>query len=155
MEKAILLLGSNEGEREERLQQAVENIANQIGDITSLSNIYQSEAVGYESSSLYLNQVIVVQTDLEPFELLACTQQIENLLGRVRSKTERYTDRTIDIDILFYGDRIIDSETLTIPHPLIAEREFVLRPLMDIESTMKHPQTGVKIEEMWRKFKYF
>lgn len=155
MERVTILLGSNQGNREEFLRQAIEYISTEVGNIYSLSNVYQSEAVGYRSENQYLNQALTVDTELAPQELLTCTQAIEAKLHRVRSITERYTDRTIDIDILFYGNIVIDTPRLTIPHPEIANREFVIRPLMDIIPTYEHPVIGESIEEIAKKIKLF
>lgn len=94
-----------------------------------------------------------VQTALSPHEVLAATQQIETRLGRTRSTTQRYTDRTIDIDILFIDSLIINTPTLSVPHPRISQREFVLRPLIEIIPEYKHPQTGEKTKEMFEKLK--
>lgn len=155
MEKVILMLGSNLGDREEYLRQATELITLQVGNICSMSNVYKSTPHGYISQSEYLNQALIVETDLQPMELLDVTQGIESQLHRVRSLTERYTDRTIDIDILFIGNEIFSNERLTIPHPRIGEREFVLLPLSQIAPHFKHPQTGLTIEAMLTKMKIF
>lgn len=149
--QTTLLLGSNQGNRQHILNQAIEKIETTIGNISSTSAVYQSKAHGYESTHPYLNQALVVQTTLTPHQLLKQTQTIENELGRTRDPNHRYSDRTIDIDILFYENNIIDTPELTIPHPRITERQFVLEPLKDIIPHYIHPQIGLTIREIWVK----
>lgn len=129
MSSAILLLGSNLGDRAAYLAAARRAIELDAGAIARLTDELRTEPWGYESSNFYLNQIVVVDTELEPLELLDVLQGIESDLGRTRSQRERYTDRTIDIDILYYDSLIVDSERLTLPHPRIDERDFVIKLL--------------------------
>lgn len=129
MSSATLLLGSNLGDRAAYLAAARRAIELDVGAIARLTDELRTEPWGYESSNFYLNQIVVVDTELEPLELLDVLQGIESDLGRTRSQRERYTDRTIDIDILYYDSLIVDSERLTLPHPRIDERDFVIKLL--------------------------
>ena len=129
-------LGSNLGNREQHLEKARVAIQQKIGVIIAQSSISESEAEGFEGNS-FLNQVIKIETTLLPELLLQKTEEIERKLGRTQ-KTEIkngkpvYKNRIIDIDILLYDDLQIDTETLTIPHPRMLEREFVMKPLKEI-----------------------
>lgn len=111
--------------------------------------LYESESWGFKSEP-FMNQIIKIETELSPDKVLEHTQQIETQLGRVR-KTSGYEARTIDIDLLYYDSLIIDSSDLTIPHPRIAERRFVLVPLAEIAPDLKDPVTGISAQEMLQK----
>ena len=137
MEEAILLLGGNLGNRELVLAQAMEKIEEYIGEITAHSSIYESEPWGFEDKNQFLNQAIKVNTQLNPQQLLDKLLEIEQSLGRVR--TGKLSARTIDLDILFYGNQKITTETLTIPHPRISERLFTLLPLAEIMGNSQLP----------------
>ncbi len=133
----VLSLGSNVGDRLNYLTLSKTAIQNYIGSIKLSSNIYETEPWGVDNQDSYLNQVIAVQTDRTPNELLNYIHLIERELGRIRRV--HYGPRTIDIDILFYGERIIDIENLKIPHPHIQKRRFILVPLSEILPKMQHP----------------
>ena len=111
-----------------------------------MSSGYATEAWGFESD-IFLNQVIILESELEPSEILKRTQLIENELGRSRNSTG-YEARTIDIDLLFYDNQIVNTPELTIPHPKIGERRFVLIPLNELVPDKCHPVTGIKIADM-------
>ncbi|MBE6275460.1 MAG: 2-amino-4-hydroxy-6-hydroxymethyldihydropteridine diphosphokinase [Bacteroides sp.] len=133
MHKVYLGLGTNQGDKEANLRAAVEEIEKRVGEITSLSAFYDTEPWGFASDNRFLNAVCCVSTGLEPFELLAVTQNIERMLGRrTKSVNGFYSDRPIDIDILLYDDLRLYTPTLTIPHPLMTERDFVMKPLEEI-----------------------
>lgn len=135
MEKhAVFLgLGTNIGEKQTNMQKALAEIKRQIGEITSLSSFYETEPVGFESENTFLNAVCRVETILSPYEILAVTQRIERALGRTRKSINgQYHDRIIDIDILLYDNIRIDTPELTIPHPLMETRDFVMIPLKEI-----------------------
>lgn len=149
--RVTLLLGSNEGERERILAVARGMLKDSVGNILLQSAVYESDPYGYRSDNRYLNQALVMEVDMSPLELLDGVQGIENHLGRVRSQKERYTDRTIDIDILYCGDKVVESDRLTVPHPRIAERRFVLEPMMEIAPLQIDPKTGLTIRQMWEK----
>jgi 2-amino-4-hydroxy-6-hydroxymethyldihydropteridine diphosphokinase len=138
-----LSLGTNLGDKETNLRMAVEEIAKRVGEVTSLSTFHASEPWGFESENSFLNAVCCVSTDLAPTELLHVTQDIERSLGRLKKSVNGiYSDRIIDIDILLYDDWHIDTTELTIPHPLMWERDFVMIPLREIapEQTLRRLQ---------------
>lgn len=139
MNVTYLCLGGNIGDREKALQLALFEINLLIGVITAQSSIYETEAWGVENQQAYLNQCIEVKTGLNPNELIHKLLHIEKELGRERTESETYEPRTIDIDILFYNQEIIDSKQLTIPHPRLHLRKFVLIPLSDICPNYLHP----------------
>ena len=131
-----LSLGSNLGNREQHLKDAKIAIEQYIGKILAESSVYENEAVGFVGNS-FLNQVIKIETTLSPKFLLKNTQEIEIKLGRtqksiIKNGNPVYNNRIIDIDILLYGDLQIDTETLTIPHPRMQEREFVMKLLQEV-----------------------
>jgi len=138
MKNVFLGIGTNLGSRESNLEQAVAEIEKYIGPVLSTSSIYETEPWGFKAKDEFLNRVIKVETELTPSGLLGKILMIESLLGRVRSE-ERYSSRLIDIDILLYEDKIIEEESLKIPHPLLQHRRFVLVPLCELASEMIHP----------------
>lgn len=133
-----LSLGSNLGNRFLNLQKCVFAIADTIGKVTHTSSIYENQAVGFEGGD-FLNACISLETTLEPDELLNQILALEKQLGRERLQPGTYTSRNIDIDILYYGNAIIAKTELTVPHPKIQERNFVLKPLADIAPQFYHP----------------
>ena len=141
-----LLLGSNMGDRVPLLQQALAEINNQVGDVVRVSSIYETAAWGNENQPNFLNQVVQVNTSVSPRALLKKTQAIEQQLGRERHV--KWEARLIDIDILFYGDQVIDLPDLQIPHPHLAARNFTLVPLNEIAPTWIHPVTKQTITEL-------
>lgn len=156
MARAVLITGGNLGDVKTRLHRAQELINSRAGIVMRCSHRYMSKAWGFEAEKPFTNQVLVIDTELEPLDLLHALQDIERELGRDRNAEQaekaasgaRYCSRKIDIDILFYGDSIITSEELTIPHPHIAEREFVLMPLCEVMRNYRHPVLGKTIEEL-------
>jgi 2-amino-4-hydroxy-6-hydroxymethyldihydropteridine diphosphokinase len=135
--KAVLSLGSNIGNRFGYITQAKNAIQLKAGEIETLSNIYETEPWGVENQENYLNQIIIINTVYYPLPLLFILQKIEKDLGRKREI--HFGARTIDIDILYYGDQIIKSQYLEIPHPLIQKRRFILVPLSEILPCQIHP----------------
>ena len=133
-----LSLGSNLGNREQTLHEAVRRIGQQIGTVTRCSSFFYSEPWGFESTHPFCNLCCAVETAMQPMEVLAATQQIERELGRDhKSMNGQYTDRTIDIDIIRAFDDaqkeiVSSSSLLTIPHPLYQQRDFVVIPLQEI-----------------------
>ena len=146
MVRAFLLLGSNLGDRLDYLEKARNKIKRLAGKIVAISSIYQTAAWGKTEQAPFLNQVIGVQTKLNPEDLLKATQFIETDLGRTHE--EKWAARTLDIDILFYGDQIINSSTLTIPHAGIAERRFTLEPLVEVEPEFIHPALKKTVHQL-------
>lgn len=133
MHQVYLGLGTNLGDKEANLKAAIEEIRKRVGEVTSLSAFHASEPWGFESEHSFLNAVCCVRTALAPLELLHVTQDIERSLGRLKKSVDgQYSDRLIDIDILLYDDLKIDTPELTIPHPLMWERDFVMIPLREI-----------------------
>ena len=142
-----LSLGSNIGDRKGYIEKAVELIESTKGvKVLKRSGLYETTPVGYLEQDLFLNAVIKIETDFSAREILKIINKIENELNREREI--RWGPRTIDIDILFYDDCQILTETLQIPHPRIASRRFVLVPLCEIAAQKKHPITGLTVNEM-------
>jgi 2-amino-4-hydroxy-6-hydroxymethyldihydropteridine diphosphokinase len=138
-------LGSNLGDRMDNLSSAVERLSQKV-NIKNLSSVYESEPLYIKEQPLFLNTVLSADTKLAPFKLLSFIKGIESELGRQPSF--RNAPRLIDIDILFYGDQIIDTLELTIPHPRITERAFVLVPLAEIAPGLVYPLTHEKISDL-------
>lgn len=136
--KSYLLLGSNIGDSRLYLEQAVALISSKIGETVQASSLYTSEPWGFSSEQWFVNQVIEIETHLTPEELLQNLLLIEKKLGRERNNAQ-YASRTIDIDILFYENKIIQTELLIIPHPRLHLRKFVLLPLAEIAPDFVHP----------------
>ena len=133
MHQVYLGLGTNLGDKEANLKTAIDEIRKRVGEIASLSAFYASEPWGFESENSFLNAVCCVISDFPPTEILSITQDIERELGRkTKSVDGIYSDRIIDIDILLYDDLQIHTSELTIPHPLMWERDFVMIPLREI-----------------------
>lgn len=133
-----LSLGSNLGNKLNNIQNAVFELQKKVGDIVAISNVYQSPAWGFESND-FLNICITVKTELSPHKLLKVVLEIESELGRERNEEEGYKPRTIDIDILYYDTEVIETKDLTLPHPNLHKRMFVLKPLADIAPQFYHP----------------
>ena len=149
MAALYLSLGTNQGDRKKALETAAEYISERIGRIVRLSAVYETEPWGFESSNLFLNQVLCVDTTLNATEILNLTQQIEKIMGREsKSSNGVYSNRVIDIDILLYDDFCIQTDRLTIPHPLMQDRRFVLEPLAEIAANVVHPIIGKTIKEL-------
>lgn len=146
MEEVLLSLGSNMGDRAEPLRKALSMIGERVGEVTAVSGIYETDPWGFSADTSFYNMVAAVKTRLEPLEFLAGILAIEALLGRVRNAgADSYTSRPIDIDILFFGDRIVDTSGLIIPHPRLQQRRFVLVPLNEIAPEKIHPLSGKKV----------
>ncbi|NDV96672.1 2-amino-4-hydroxy-6-hydroxymethyldihydropteridine diphosphokinase [Dysgonomonas sp. 521] len=133
-------LGSNLGDRGENLENAIDNIEERIGEIVATSAFYVTEPVGFQSDNQFLNAACKVETGLSPTEVLETAQAIEREMGRhSKSVNKEYTDRIIDIDILLFDDKILESPDLVLPHPHLHERTFVLYPLAEIAGDYVHP----------------
>jgi len=140
MSQAILLLGTNLGDKKRNLAIAREAIG-RFGKILGKSRLYHSPPWGYESSNAYLNQVLLVETLLEPEKLLLRLLDTETAMGRIREE-EGYADRTIDLDVLDYDGRVWESELLVLPHPRLHLRRFTLMPMGDVVPNWSHPIFG-------------
>lgn len=133
-------LGTNLGNKEANLKEAIEEIRKRVGEVTSLSAFYTTKPWGFESDHSFLNAVCRISTQFSPIEVLHLTQGIERSLGRLKKTVNRqYSDRLIDIDILLYDDIHMNTSELTIPHPLMWEREFVTIPLKEIAPEITKP----------------
>jgi 2-amino-4-hydroxy-6-hydroxymethyldihydropteridine diphosphokinase len=147
MAKVYLSLGSNIGNRQANLAKAVAEIGRRIGAYCSSSGVYETGAWGFDSAN-FLNQVIFIETRLSPQSLIALCLEIEKEMGRTRNSDKGYASRVIDIDILFYNDLILNVENLIIPHPHIQDRRFILIPLHDIASSLRHPVLNKTVSEL-------
>ena len=131
--RAYLGLGSNLGDRRQNIEKAVTLIGERVGVVICQSSLIETEPWGFDSENTFLNGVILVETALTPRQLLKVTQKIERDMGRrQKSVSGGYADRIIDIDILLYDDLTVDEPDLKIPHPLMHQRDFVMRPLKEI-----------------------
>ncbi|PWV51435.1 2-amino-4-hydroxy-6-hydroxymethyldihydropteridine diphosphokinase [Chitinophaga sp. S165] len=137
MNKAILLIGGNLGDRTGHLQQAVEQIDKQIGKVEKISALYETAAWGHVEQPDYLNQALLVSTDMDARTLLETVLAIEHNIGRIRR--QKWGARVIDIDIIFYNDDVINQPDLKVPHPQMQFRQFVLVPLREILPDWQHP----------------
>ncbi len=146
MPKLYLLLGGNLGDRTVYLRQARESIGAQVGGITAASKLYETAAWGKTDQPNFLNQVLEVQTEQPPEQVLQTINHIEQELGRVRQ--EHWGARVIDIDILFYDQLVLQTQRLTIPHPQLHLRRFTLLPLAEIAPELMHPVLGKNIDQL-------
>ena len=143
---AYLLLGSNLGDRAALLLEARKQLATTAGDILAASALYETAAWGLEDQPAFLNQALAIRTELAAEQLLAQCLAAERHAGRERR--ERWGSRTLDVDILLYGDKIIEQPGLSLPHPRLAERRFALVPLAEIAPQFGHPQLGLTVAEL-------
>jgi len=151
MNNVFLLLGSNLGNRNLFLNQAIEHIEKDIAPVLKASSIYETQSWGKTDAPDYLNQVIKLQTNLPAQAILQKILNIENILGRRRE--EKWGSRTIDIDILFYGEEIINEQNLHIPHPELHKRRFTLAPLAEIAPQLVHPVINKNILQLKNELK--
>ena len=160
MAKVVLITGGNVGNAEATLAEAAQLIGAEVGAVERTSQIYRTKAWGFEAED-FRNQVLVVESAMEPLALLDAVNDIERRLGRDRAEEQkvksatgaRYASRSIDIDILFYDALVVESERLTLPHPRIAERDFVLEPLVEVVPQWLHPVSGKSVEQMFEELK--
>ncbi|MBT9393848.1 2-amino-4-hydroxy-6-hydroxymethyldihydropteridine diphosphokinase [Hymenobacter sp. NST-14] len=146
MPVAYLLLGSNLGDRAALLRAAREHLARTAGTVTASSALYQTAAWGLADQPAFLNQALEIRTALTPAQLLTACLATEQQAGRER--LVRWGARTLDVDILLYDQRVVDTPTLQIPHPRLPERRFALLPLADIAATVQHPGRGCTVAEL-------
>jgi 2-amino-4-hydroxy-6-hydroxymethyldihydropteridine diphosphokinase len=147
METAYLSLGSNLGDRVELLREAIGRLG-ELGGVVAVSSFYETEPVEVTDQPWFVNCAVALETSLEPEELMAALLGIERGMGRER--VQKKGPRTIDIDVLLYGDAVVETEAVKIPHPAMGERRFVLEPLAEIAGEARHPVVGKTVREMVR-----
>ena len=148
MATVYLGLGTNIGDRQRNMTTAVELLKKRVGDFLALSDLYETEPWGFESDNSFLNAVLVMRTDLGPMELLDATRAVEIEMGRIEKSNGVYHDRIIDIDLLLVDDVIMETERLTLPHPLMHQRLFVMEPMAQVAPTLVHPVLGQTMREI-------
>ena len=149
MERGYVLFGSNQGDKDAIFAQACLLINNRCGEVVQVSAAYESEPWGFDAEEWFLNRVIVVETELAPEALLQQLLDIEKELGRVRHPEVRgYTSRTADLDLLYYGARVIHTDTLSVPHPRLHLRRFALVPMCEVAPALVHPVFELNQEEL-------
>lgn len=135
--KVLISLGTNIGDKKNNLEEAILLIHSEIGNVTKQSSVYQTKPWGKTNQDDFYNQVIEIESELEPEKILFKCLTIENIIGRIRK--EKWGERIIDLDILYVGNHIIDTEILKLPHPLMQNRNFVMIPLAEIDKEFLHP----------------
>jgi 2-amino-4-hydroxy-6-hydroxymethyldihydropteridine diphosphokinase len=145
--KVYLGIGANLGDREKNVNEALELIKEHIGTVKKASSLYETEPWGFNSENDFLNMVAEVETKIKPSGLLGRILMIEAQMGRLRGE-KKYSSRLIDIDILLYGEKILEAKSLVIPHPKLHERRFVLVPLSEIVPDLIHPKLGKTIKAL-------
>lgn len=148
MTTAFLSLGSNLGDRSKNIEMAIEAIQVNVGKLIQSSKLIETEPWGMDSDEWFINAVVEITTSLKPRELLKTILDIENQLGRKRTKKTRYESRVIDIDILLYGSQIVIESDLKIPHSSLPERKFNLLLLSELSPNYLHPQNNMTIQHM-------
>lgn len=146
-ELVYLSLGSNLGNREENLKHAIERLSS-VGRLCAVSSFYETEPVEFKSQPWFLNCAVAMETEQTPDEFLSAILEIERDLGRRRSPAPAKGPRKIDIDILLFGDSMHATAQLTIPHPAMQERRFVLEPLAEIAPQVRHPRLNQTVREL-------
>lgn len=147
MEKVFLELGGNQGDRWQLLADAKKLICDRVGVIVGESSVYETPPWGFESTDFFLNQVIQLLTNLEPEALIQEVQAIESSLGRIRG-AQQYASRSMDIDLLFYGHQVLQTEKLQVPHPRMQFRKFVLIPMCELAPDFLHPVLKKNMTEL-------
>lgn len=149
MSKAYLSLGTNMGDRLSNIQQAVRLLTSDNNiKLLRASSFYETQPWGLSEQNWFINAAIAVETELSPIELLRVCQNIEEKLGRIREGKPKWSERIIDIDILFYDDLIFKNEILEIPHKYVHKRAFALVPMIEVNADLKHPILNKTIIEM-------
>ncbi len=148
LNQVVIALGTNLGDKELNLKNAISQIKSKVGEVSKISSILKNSAVGFESENEFYNACLICETELNPDQVLKELQEIEKKLGRIKTK-ESYEDRLIDLDIIFYADLVIKSKNLEIPHPNYHERNFVLVPMLEL-SDFRDPKKGINISQLAR-----
>lgn len=145
--KIYISLGSNKGDRLKNLQDAINLIFEKIGKINIISKVYNSPAFGFEGSD-FLNCCVILETDIAPDEIMLALLEIETSMGRVREANAGYESRTIDLDILFVDEDVLETKLLKVPHPELHKRKFVLKPLLEIAPKLTHPTLHKNVADL-------
>ena len=148
MGRLILLLGGNQGDVQDTFRKVHTLLTARLGEIVSMSGMYESKPWGFESENNFINQVVELNSSLASEEILNNTQEIEGLLGREQKSATGYSSRPIDIDILFYDDITLSMTNLSIPHPRLHERMFTLVPLSEKWEHWMHPVLGKTVKQL-------
>ena len=149
MNQLILSLGSNINSRSLSIKKACQAISDEVGSISKTSKIYSTPPLGFDSETAFLNCCILVETILNASQVLLATKKIEKTFGRTKKSIDKkYSSRTIDIDIIFFNKKIINTSKLVIPHLLFRDRRFVLEPLKDIASSYVDPVSSLTVEQI-------
>ena len=149
MAEVFIGFGSNLGDRQENISRTLGMLKDQPGlEIKKVSSLYETEPVEMESSNLFLNGVAEIRTSLVPQRLLSLLEEVEQRLGRPRESKGKVTDRKIDLDILFYNDLIFSISELTVPHPFIHRRKFILLPMLEIAPEFEHPYLRIPLKKL-------
>jgi 2-amino-4-hydroxy-6-hydroxymethyldihydropteridine diphosphokinase len=151
MSRAVISLGSNQGDRLKYFVAAAREIEKSVGYILRVAPLYRSDAYGFEEQPYFYNSVLIVETNFPPEKLLISLKKIEDKIGR--KKRKRWGPREIDLDIIFYNSIVLDSDLLTIPHPDFQNRDFVLKPLSDIDPARINPGNQQTIQKLLNKCK--
>lgn len=141
-------LGTNLGNRTANLQQAIQLMNKQVGTTQKVSSIYETPPLGFSSDTYFYNMCIEIKTQLSPEDVLLQLQKIEHEMGRTRNNQQRYSDRNIDLDIIFYNQIIIEKTNIHIPHPRYQSRKFVLEPLYEIAPDFSDPTTSTPLSTL-------
>jgi 2-amino-4-hydroxy-6-hydroxymethyldihydropteridine diphosphokinase len=147
MNKVYLSLGSNRGGRKAHLKNAIDLISEWAGEVTVVSSLYETPPWKMEDETDFINQALLLETEMSSAQLIDTIILIESMMGRQRS-ANKYEPRKIDIDVLFFNDEIINTEELTVPHPLLQERKFVLVPMAEIAPEFIHPVLKKSITQL-------
>jgi 2-amino-4-hydroxy-6-hydroxymethyldihydropteridine diphosphokinase len=148
MPDAFIGIGSNTGDKEENCREAIERLGKSCGDIKKVSSVHITEPWGLRDQPHFVNMAVNLETGLDPGTLLRALKSIESDMGR--EETLKWGPRCIDLDILVYDDVVMDTDSLTIPHPLLHKRKFALAPLGEIAPELVHPVKGKTIRELLR-----
>lgn len=152
MTRSFILFGSNLGDKEALLEQACSSIINRCGMLVERSSAYYSEPWGFEAEEWFLNELLVVETELDPDNLMDTLMDIERELGRTRHpETPGYCSRTVDLDILYYGDQIVRTDKVIAPHPRLHLRRFALLPLCELIPDFLHPEFHLSQQQLLEK----